>query len=164
MNKKILITLPCALLLASCVNEGGLMAHNIVNPSKPGVVLNDVRDVTPEVTTNDEIVIYEADDGLPHIKRSGSSHVTYLMMSEYGSLKVAGNDVKGKVSELFYENTIVWEAEAGTALPSGAQVISSVGATFRGWAYYSEDSEEIFPSYHVSVPSENGLALKAIFD
>ena len=142
MKANLLLILP-AMLLASC----------------------STTQVQSYVNVDDETVIYYA-DGLPHVRKDGSTHVTYLLMSPYGSLNVSGASVKGEVSEKFYENTIVWEAAAGTPLPSSAsEVTSSVtGATFRGWAYYSEDSEEIFPEYYKTVPSTSGLALKAIFD
>ena len=102
--------------------------------------------------------------GLPVVRTGESSHTTYLLMSKYGYLDLAG-PVKGEVSDLFYENTIVWKAEPGTALPTPEQVKSEVaGATFRGWAYYDEDNENVFPDYYTQVPVKNGLALKAIFD
>ena len=104
-------------------------------------------------------------EGPPAVKRGDSEYVTYLMMSPFGSLNIEGAPVKGKVSELFYENTIAWLADAGTALPTAEQVVSSVnGATFRGWAYYDEENDNVFPDYYTTVPTKEGLALKAIFD
>ena len=155
MNKKLMLLVLPLLALASCGKA------ELVNDE---IVVNE-ETFELKIEEKDSFDIYY-EDGLPHISRAGSSHVTYLMMSPFGSLNVAGANVKGEVSEKFYENTIIWEAEAGTPLPSSAsEVVSSVpGATFRGWAYYSEDSEEIFPDYYKTVPNQNGLALKAIFD
>ena len=103
--------------------------------------------------------------GVPTIHMAPGDHVTYLMLSKYGTITAAGAPVKGEVSELFYENTVAWVAEAGTALPGKDDVESSVtGATFRGWAYYDEDNDHVWPDYYTEVPAKNGLALKAIFD
>lgn len=157
MKRKVLIILPIA-LLCSCANNP---STNVVSPVVEEI---QVEDTGIKIEENNIEVFYE--EGLPHVCRSGSTHKTYLMMSPFGSLNVAGSNVKGEVSEKFYENTIVWEAEAGTPLPnSSSEVVSSVsGVTFRGWAYYSEDSDEIYPTYYKTVPAANGLALKAIFD
>ena len=104
-------------------------------------------------------------DRMPVVRTGNSTHTTYLLMSPFGSLDIDGAPVKGKVSELFYENTITWVADPGTDLPKGDEVKSSVpGATFRGWAYYDEDNENVFPDYYEKVPVKAGLALKAIFD
>ena len=103
--------------------------------------------------------------GLPTIHMAPTNHHVYLMLSKYGTITAAGAPVKGEVSEKFYENTVVWEAEAGTNLPGKEFVTSSVsGATFRGWAYYDEDNDNVWPDYYTTVPTTNGLALKAIFD
>ena len=159
MNRKLMLLVLPVLALASCA-KAPIEANVEQNLDVVNEEVNEIK-----IEQKDSFDIYY-EDGLPHIKRAGSSHVTYLMMSPFGSLNVAGSHVKGEVSEKFYENTIIWEAEAGTPLPSSAsEVVSSVsGATFRGWAYYSEDSEEIFPDYYKTVPNQNGLALKAIFD
>ena len=103
--------------------------------------------------------------GLPTIHMAPTEHHVYLMLSIYGTITAAGAPVKGEVSEMFYENTVVWVAEAGTALPGKADVESSVAdAEFRGWAYYDEDNDNVWPDYYDTVPTKNGLALKAIFD
>ena len=156
MNKKLLLLALPLLALTSCGQAG----VNVVDS-----VISGEENFELKIEEKDNFTIYYQ-NGIPHITRAGSSHVTYLMMSPFGSLNVAGANVKGEVSEKFYENTIIWEAEAGTPLPSSAsEVVSSVsGATFRGWAYYSEDSEEIYPNYYKTVPLQDGLALKAIFD
>jgi hypothetical protein len=105
------------------------------------------------------------DRGLPAVRVAGSTHKTYLMLSKYGTLDISGAPVKGKVSELFYDYTVIWEAEPGSPLPSKDEVKSDVpGATFRGWAYYDEDNDNVFPDYYETVPVKEGLALKAIFD
>ena len=104
-------------------------------------------------------------EGLPTIQMADTAHTTYLMMSPFGYLDFEGAPVKGEVSDLFYENTIVYQAEPGSPLPSKEQVKSTVnGASFRGWAYYDEENDHVFPDYYTTVPSANGLALKAIFD
>ena len=106
------------------------------------------------------------ENNLPVIHRDGSEHVTYLMLSPFGEIKnYEGVSTKGKITDLFYENTVKLVAEAGTALPTASQVVSSVeGASFRGWAYYDENNENVWPDYYDKVPSISGLALKAIFD
>jgi len=102
---------------------------------------------------------------VPTMHLDESDHTTYLMMSPYGTLDFEGAPIKGKVSDKFYENTIIWKAEAGSELPTGTKVKSTVnGATFRGWAYYDEDNTNVFPDYYTTVPNKNGVALKAIFD
>ena len=115
----------------------------------------------PEIS--EYLISYE--NGLPVVTRDGSEHITYLMMSPFGYLDLPGAQVKGEVSDLFYENTIVWKEAAGGELPDASIVKSTVsGATFRGWAYYNEDNENVWPDYYTTVPSTSGLALKAIFD
>lgn len=111
--------------------------------------------------------LIEYENGLPVVtsRDNPSDHVTYLMMGQFGYLSLEGAPVKGEVSELFYENTIVWKADAGTALPDASVVKTPVsGSTFRGWAYYDEDNDHVWPDYYTTVPSKDGLALKAIFD
>ncbi len=135
MKKRLLILLPL-LVLTSCGNSGGFTANAVI-------------------TTR---------DGLPAVVLGQATHKTYLMMSPFGSLNIDGAPVKGDVSELFYENTIVWVANPGDPLPTKDQVVTSVtGATFRGWAYYNEENDNVFPDYYTTVPTET-LALKAIFD
>ena len=112
------------------------------------------------------VITYEND--IPRVgfrENANSEHVTYLMMSPFGYLSMAGAPVKGQVADLFLENTIIWEGDAGTALPDSSIVKSTVnGATFRGWAYYAEDNTSGNPTYYTEVPTTAGLALKAIFD
>ena len=82
-------------------------------------------------------------DGLPVVssRNNPSEYTTYLLMSPFGYLNLPGSPVKGEVSELFYENTIVWKADAGSELPGSDVVRTTVsGASFRGWAYYNEDN------------------------
>lgn len=137
MNKKILLTVLPLMALVSC------SAEEVAEAAK---------------------FFYE--NGLPTISLRDSSHVTYLMLSPFGSIEnYEGVSAKGEVSDLFYENTVVLKAEPGTALPNATQVVSSVaGATFRGWAYYDESNEHVWPDYYDKVPATSGLALKAIFD
>ncbi len=91
-----------------------------------------------------------------------SDHTTYLMCSRYGYVDVTGVPEKGTVSDKFFENTIVLKADAGTALPEAKSEIS--GVTFRGWAYYDPNNDNVVPDYYTTVPEVEGLALKAIFD
>lgn len=86
---------------------------------------------------------------------------TYLMCSRYGYVDVTGVPEKGKVDDKFYENTITLKAAPGTPLPEAK---SEVGATFRGWAYYDPDNDNVHPEYYSVVPQTEELALKAIFD
>ena len=107
----------------------------------------------------------DMENGLPTIHIRESEHVTYLMLSPFGSIEdYEGVSTKGKVSELFYENTVVLKADPGTPLPDVNQVKSSVnGATFVGWAYYDESNDNVWPDYYDKVPTAKGLALKAMF-
>ena len=107
------------------------------------------------------------EDGMPAVRDASnpSDFTTYLMMSPFGYLSLDGAPVKGAVSELFYENTIVWKADPGETLPDATYVKSTVsGTTFRGWAYYDENNDHVWPDYYTEVPSTEGIALKAIFD
>ena len=110
------------------------------------------------------VVSYE--NRLPTVRSGNSDFTTYLMLSNYGYLDIGGEEVHGVVIEdMFYEHTVAWKAEPGTPLPNASQVKTSVnGATFRGWAYYDEDNDHVFPDYYENVPVKEGLALKAIFD
>ena len=111
--------------------------------------------------------LVEYENGLPVVstRNDPSDHITYLMMSPFGYLSLDGAPVKGEVTELFYENTIVWKANAGSELP-GVDVVKTTvsGASFRGWAYYDEENDHVWPDYYTTVPSADGVALKAIFD
>ena len=141
--KKLLFTILTSFLLVGCSES----ATSVVTP------------------TNEEKRIVTIEDRLPTVRTGSSEHTTYLLLSPFGSLDIDGAPVKGEVSELFYENTVVWKAEPGTNLPNKDEVKSSVsGATFRGWAYYDEDNDNVFPDYYDKVPIKSGLALKAIFD
>ena len=105
--------------------------------------------------------------GLPTVHTTrDATFKTFLMLSPYGSIKVGDTEyVKGEVSDLYYENTVVWLAQPGSPLPGKDDVKSSVnGATFRGWAYYDQNDATIYPTYYETVPTIEGLALKAIFD
>jgi len=106
------------------------------------------------------------ENGLLTIKINGSEHVTYLLLSPFGSIEnYEGISTKGEVSELFYENCVTLKADAGTLLPDATQVKTTVeGASFRCWAYYDESNENVWPEYYDKVQNANGLALKAIFD
>ncbi len=118
-------------------------------------------------TSNQVFVPYlDYEGGLPVIHRDNSGHTTYLMLSHFGTIEgYEGVTTKGDVSDKFLEETAVLVAEAGVALPNASQVKSSVsGVTFRGWAYYDESNDNVWPDYYTTVPAVSGLALKAIFD
>ena len=107
------------------------------------------------------------ENGVPTVRRAGddSEFTTYLMMSPFGYLSLDGAPVKGAVSELFLENTIVWKADAGSELPDATMVKSTVsGTTFRGWAFYEEKDGVVWPTYFDKVPTTEGVQLKAMFD
>lgn len=102
--------------------------------------------------------------GIPTIHMSPSPHTTYLMLSKYGyieveSIKTYGVDIG---DPFFYENCIKLNLDAGEDLPVAKSDVS--GVTFRGWAFYNEDNENVWPDYYTKVPEADGLALKAIFD
>ena len=111
-------------------------------------------------------ITYTFDTHLPtvHTKRLGSgSHITYLMMSQYGQIDIDGQKVKGGDYEpKFYENCIIWESEPGDPLPLASTVSSELyGVTFRGWYQYNDN---IYPDKLETVPSVNGSQVFAIFD
>lgn len=117
---------------------------------------------------NQNVPMMRLENGLPTIYPLGDSeHLTYLLITRYGQITIDDTvQTRGKVSELFYENTVVWKAAPGTPLPDASQVSSTASSdiTFRGWALYDEDNDHVFPDYHTVVPNVSGLALKAIFD
>ncbi len=143
--KKLFLLIASAFLLSGCTSGEGLPE---IQPK--------------EEPMHDAPINLHFEQGLPVVYAADTEHTTYLMLSPYGTLDAAGAPVKGAVSELFYENTVVWKAEAGTDLPGAVSSVS--GATFRGWAYYDEDNDHVFPDYYTKVPAKSGLALKAIFD
>ena len=102
--------------------------------------------------------------GIPTIHMSPSTHTTYLMLSKYGYIEVESVKTYGvDVGEpYFYQNCIKLNLDAGETLPVAKSDVS--GATFRGWAFYNEDNENVWPDYYDKVPTADGVALKAIFD
>ena len=147
--KKLLVLISGLFLLGGCAAAN---TRQVVEP-------------TSNISSNEEKRVISYENKVPVVRTGSSTHLTYLLLSPFGSLDIDGAPVKGEVSELFYENTVVWAAEPGTNLPTPSEVKSSVsGATFRGWAYYDEDNENVFPDYYTQVPVKAGLALKAIFD
>lgn len=157
MKKKYLLTLLPILALASCAKAPVESAPLSNLENNPETVANVDEGFIPYV---------DRENGLPVIHRSNSEHTTYLMLSPFGSIEgYSGNISVDPGTNTHYEHTVVLKADAGDALPTAAQVKSSVtGATFRGWAYYDEDNEHVWPDYYTTVPAKNGLALKAIFD
>ena len=148
MKKKLLFAVLPILALVGCTAQGTRTGHKIVE--------------SPFVRGEE--------NGLPAVTVRGdeeSNHITYLMMGPFGYLSIDGAPVKGAVSDLFYENTIILKADAGKPLPDSLTVKTTVsGATFRGWAYYDVEALEapVWPEYVKTVPTAEGLALKAIFD
>ncbi len=146
--KKILFLISTLFLLGGCAS----------NADSSNFEENDVID-------NENKIVLRYENRLPTVYRGSSNFTTYLLLSPFGSIDIEGVEVQPVVSDLFYENTVVWKAEPGTDLPTPEQVKSSVpGAAFRGWAYYDEDNDNVFPDYYTKVPVKEGLALKAIFD
>lgn len=150
--KKHLILLSSLFLLAGC---------SVSEEVKPV----EENDSTPVIINDDKPVIVYGEKRVSVYSRGPSDHVTYLMMSPYGYLDFEGAQTKGDIDEHFYQNTIEWYGDINTDLPDASVVKSEIdGVTFRGWAYYDEDNENVFPDYYTKVPATAGLALKAIFD
>ena len=105
-------------------------------------------------------------NGMPTVHNApGDGNLTvYLMLSPKGYIEVNSAKTTGvDVPEKFYENCIAWEGAKDSSLPVAKTDVS--GATFRGWAYYNEDNENVWPDYYDKLETGiNGLALKAIFD
>ncbi len=120
----------------------------------------------PEIEPEENFsVTYALRSNLPtvHTRAGSGSHITYLMMSPYGQIEINGEKVKGGDYEpKFYENCIIWESEAGGALPAASTVSSELyGVTFRGWFQYNDN---IYPDKLEVVPAVNGSQVFAIFD
>ena len=127
---------------------------------------NGAKTPVQQVVEKDYSITYTYDTHLPtvHTKRLGSgSHITYLMMSQYGQIEVNGEKVKGGDYEpKFYENCIIWESEPGAPLPEAASVSSELyGVTFRGWYQYND---KVYPDKLETVPATSGTQVFAIFD
>ena len=132
-----------------------------------GLIGCTAQNAEPHIQEHEPYFERSEENGLPAVgfRDNNSTFKTYLMMGPFGYLSVDGAPVKGAVSELFYENTIVWLGDAGSVLPDASIVKTTVnGATFRGWAYYDENNDHVWPDYYATVPTTEGLALKAIFD
>jgi len=101
-----------------------------------------------------------APNGLPTYVNTDNAiaFTTYLMMSPYGRLDgVAGADVEDER----LENCIAYESGTGGDLPDASLVTSTVGATFKGWAYYTN---KIYPEYLTKVPETIYDRVYAIFE
>lgn len=147
--KKLLLLISSLFLLGGCATSE---AENVASSEN-------------EVSLEAPKRVVKMENKLPTVKTGDSSFTTYLLLSPFGSIDIDGVEVQPVVSDLFYEHTVVWKAEPGTDLPTVDEVKSSVsGAKFRGWAYYDEDNDNVFPDYYTKVPVKEGLALKAIFD
>lgn len=154
--KKLLITLTSLFLLAGC---GSAESNNLrANISEPVVSTESTQEEAKPV------VCYQGRNPVIYASGRATEHKTYLMLSPFGYIDIEGK-TKVTVAGLYYENTVIWDGQAGTDLPDASVVKSTVaGATFRGWAYYDEDNDNVFPDYYTKVPAKSGLALKAIFD
>ena len=101
---------------------------------------------------------------LPTISRSETSKTnasselisTYLVLTENGLY----DGKKGEnFKDLFLENTIKYEAEAGSQLPDETVVTSTVnGVTFNGWVNYIGAG---VPTGYTTVPNKNNTILYA---
>lgn len=126
-----------------------------------------VQNIQPEPVEEQEnfSVTYAFRSNLPtvHTRAGSGSHITYLMMSPYGQIEINGEKVKGGDYEpKFYENCIIWESEAGGALPAASTVSSELyGVTFRGWFQYNDN---VYPDKLEVVPATSGSQVFAIFD
>jgi len=103
--------------------------------------------------------------GIPTVHNApGDNPKVYLMLSRRGYIEVGGVKTKGEnVPEKYYENCIVWEDTEGNDLPVAKSEVADV--TFRGWAFYNEDNDNVWPDYYTKLTADiNGKALKAIFD
>ena len=102
---------------------------------------------------------------IPTIHMSPTEHSVYLMLTKYGyielspGVKTYGED---QPAPLYYQNCVKLNLDAGETLPVAKTDVA--GATFRGWAFYNEDNENVWPDYYDKVPATSGMALKAIFD
>ena len=145
MKNRFLLLLAPIFLLASCSGE----AFEQKAPEQ------EKEEFTPVVTTTLS--------STPNRLGSGD-HITYLMMSRYGYILSGGVETKPEknVEGTYYEYCIKYSSEAGGNLPSASEVKSTVeGATFRGWAYYTDN---VYPEYLTKVPSKSGECVYAIFD
>lgn len=89
--------------------------------------------------------------------RAAGNVTTYLVLTQVGLYEGAkGEDV----AEKFLENTITYEAEAGSALPGSDKITATSGATFDGWVAY-EGTGAL--TKYTTVPNENGKVLYAYF-
>lgn len=81
---------------------------------------------------------------------------TYLVLTENG---LYNGEVGQDYSELFLENTIKYEAEAGSELPGKDVVTNTVkGVTFNGWINYTGEG---VPTGYVTVPNKDNTILYA---
>ena len=151
MKKKLLVLIPL-FFLAGCSRSAGGMSRTDVGP----------------VVKNEEVqysVTYTHLEKLPtvHTRLGSGSHITYLMMSQYGQIDINGEKVQGgDFADKYYENCIIWESEPGAPLPAAETVSSTLyGVTFRGWFQYND---KVYPDKLETVPAENGSQVFAIFD
>ena len=136
MKKKFLFVLPI-LMLASC-NEPAIK--------------QEVEQFVPYVTYEEELPVL-------HFTPK-ATHVTYLMLSQWGRVDVNGTPTAGgKWEEAWAHNCFKLEADAGATLPTATSAVDNV--TFRGWAVYNDN---IYPEYVTTVPATSGTKLYAIFD
>ena len=91
---------------------------------------------------------------------AGASVTTYLVLSAVGQYSGPAK-VEAKLPEKFLENVIVFEAEAGSALPGKDQISATSGAEFLSWVCYEGLGA---PSVYEKVPEESGKILYAYFE
>ncbi len=98
---------------------------------------------------------------LPTVHRDNSKHITYLMLSRYGKLKLGSELLEGgDIPEKYYENCVALESQPGLALPEAVSTYSEE-IVFRGWYQYND---KVFANKIENVPAESGQTLYAIFD
>ena len=148
MKKKLLGLIPLLFLTGCASKVGGMSATNVEQP------LESQFSVSYAFRTNLPTV---------HTRVGSGSHITYLMMSAYGQIEINGEKIQGGDYEpKFYEHCIIWESEAGGALPAASTVSSTLyGVTFRGWFQYNDN---VYPEKLEVVPNESGRQVFAIFD
>ena len=138
MKKKFLLALPL-LLLVSC------------SQAAVELEVQETKQFIPYIS-------YEKE--LPVLHLEESTHVTYLMLSQWGRVDVNGTPTAGgNYEEAWANNCFKLEANPGTALPVATSILDNV--VFKGWALYNDN---IYPEYQTTVPATSGTKLCAIFE
>ncbi len=152
MKRKLGLLLPL-FLLTSCAQSP--LAPEVLEPEQSQQVEEEA--FTPYI---------EVINGLPTIftSRTADIKVYLLLGNKNASVTVGGTKKSGGVVEgTFYDNAIEINGQVGDAIPDADPGVD--GATFRGWAFYNEENENVWPDYYKTLENGiNGLALKAIYD